>query len=161
MIHTESALDVFQSGLTKTDIKVMADAAMESVLNNGNVLQVAEAISAMELFIKEIKDRKEFKEYVREEAGKSPKGFISNSGAKIEVCETGTSYDYSKCGDVELEMLESAFSTAENALKERKEFLKKIPLAGVDVIVPYTGEVIHIYPPSKSSTSSYKITLSK
>lgn len=156
-----TALELFETGLRKTDIKIMAANAVESVLEKGNVLQVAEALSAMDGFVKEVKDDPRFKDYVREEASKTPKGFISNSGAKIECCEVGTAYDFSNCGDVELEMCDQAFKSAEAALKERKEFLKKVPAAGIDVIVPYTGEVIKIYPPSKTSTSSYKITLAK
>lgn len=156
-----TAIDLFETGLRKSDIRIMAATAVDSVLEKGNVLQVAEALSAMEGFVKEVKDDPRFKDYVREEAGKTPKGFISNSGAKIECCEVGSSYDFSKCGDAEFEMLESALRSAENSLKERKEFLKRVPIAGIDVIVPYTGEVVHIYPPSKTSTSSYKITLAK
>lgn len=158
---TISALELFEQGLTKSDIKVMANRTVESVLNQGNPLQVAEAVSAMELFIKEVKDDKRFKEYVREEVSKTPKGFTSKSGAKIECCEVGSSYNYDMTGDVEIAMLEADFQRAEANLKERKEFLKKLPAAGIDVIVPFSGEVIHIYPPAKSSTSSYKITLAK
>ncbi len=155
-----TAIKLFD-GLTKGAIKEIAATAIVNVLNNGNPLEVAESLSAMELFIKEVKDDKRFKDYVREEAAKTPKGFISKTGAKIELAETGTAYDYSQCGDAELEMLDASFKSAEASLKERKEFLKKIPTSGIDVIVPFSGEVIHIYPPSKSSISSYKITLAK
>lgn len=156
-----SALEVFESGLSKTDIKVMANAAIESVLNQGNILQVAEALAAMIEFVETVKKDPRFKDYVREEAGKNKGGYVAPSGAKIELAETGTAYNFELCGDVELEMLEQAFESAQNSLKERKEFLKKVPTSGIDVIVPYTGEAIKVFPPSKTSTSSYKITLSK
>lgn len=156
-----SALQLFESGLSKTDIKLMAAATVESVLIKGNPLLVAEALSAMESYIKEIKADEKFKNYTREETAKYPKGYISPSGAKIECSEVGTQYDFSQCGDVELEICESGLRSAEDSLKRRKEFLKNIPIEGIDVIVPYSGEVIHIYPPSKSSNSSYKVTLSK
>lgn len=158
---TLSVIKPFDQGLKKSQIEVMASNAVDSVLELGNPLKVAESISAMELFIKTVKDNPRFKEYVREEASKTPKGFVSSSGAKIELAEVGSTYDYSNCGDAELDMLDADFKKAENNLKERKEFLKKIPLSGIDVIVPFSGEVIHIYPPSKSSTSSYKVNLAK
>lgn len=158
--YSSTALRLFD-GLTKSALKEIAAAAVNNVLANGNPLEAAESLSAMELFIKGMKSDKRFTDYVREETGKHPKGFTANSGAKIELSEVGSSYDFSQCGDVVLEMLEADFYKAENNLKERKEFLKKVPIAGVDVIVPYSGEVIKVYPPSKSSTSSYKITLAK
>ena len=154
-------LDVFNSGLTKIQIKELADGAVNDVLERGSVLQIAESLAAMELFIKEVKDDPRYKNYVREEIQKYPKGFTSKSGAKIECCEVGSSYDFSKCGDVSLELFLQNLEQAERSVKERKEFLKKVPAEGIDVIAPYTGEVLRIYPPSKSSTSSYKVSLSK
>lgn len=153
-----TALQLFEQGLSKSQIKTMAQQAIESVQERGNVLQVAEALSAMELFIKEVKASQSFKDYAREEILKH-KVFTSSSGAKITAIEAGTIYNYSKCGDVELDMLESALSGAESSLKARKEFLKNVPEKGLEVLVPYSGELITIYPPTKSSVSTYKITL--
>ncbi len=155
-----TALQLFEQGLTKTQIKSMAEKAVEGVKENGNVLQVAEALSAMELFIKEVKGMDEFKNYAGEEIEKH-KVFKSASGAKIELIEAGVTYDYSKCNDTELELLESNLNGAKESLKTRQDFLKNIPIEGIDVVEPYTGEVIHIYPPSKTSTSSYKVSLAK
>lgn len=155
-----TALELFETGLRKSDLKVMAGNAVDSVLEKGNVLQVAEALSAMELFVKEVKDDSRFKELVRDEACKTPKGFVSNSGAKIELVETGTSYDFSKCNDSELLSLEASLSKVKENLEKRKSFLKTVPLSGLDIITE-DGEAIKIYPPSKTSTSSYKITLAK
>lgn len=161
-LQTEiSALSLFEQGLKKSEIKSMADEAVRSVLENGNILQVVEALSAMELFIKEIKGSSAFKDYAREEIEKYPKGYSSPSGAKIENIEAGVSYDYSNCGDVELELYESNLRNAQDSLKARQEFLKNVPISGIDVIAPYTGEVLHVTPPSKSSTSSYKVILAK
>ncbi len=138
----------------------MAAQAIDNVFEAGNILQVAEALSAMENFTKEIKDNDRFKDYVREEAGKSPKGFISNSGAKIELAEVGTRYDYSNCNDPEWFELKTKKDCAEMILDRREKFLKTVPLSGLDII-SYDGEGIKVYPPSKTSTSSYKITLAR
>lgn len=155
----QSALDLFEKGLSKADIKTMAAAAVESVLINGNPLEVAEALSAMELFIKEVKGDKKYVDYVREEASKTPKGFISSSGAKIELAETGTSYDFSQCNDpMYLDYLRDV-EDANTQLKIHQDFLKTVPTKGIEVV--RGDEVIRIYPPSKSSNSSYKTTLAK
>lgn len=154
-------LSIFEKGLRKSEIFLMAISAFESIEKSGNWLQAAESLSAMENFIKELKGNESFKKYVREEIAKYKGGYISASGARIELAETGVEYDYSKCGDVELEMREQALLSAKNFLNERKEFLKKVPLRGIETIVPYTGEVITIYPPTKTSTSSFKTTLAK
>lgn len=154
-----TALELFETGLKKSDLRIMASNAVDSVLERGNVLQVAEALSAMENFVKEVKDDPRFKDYVREEATKTPKGFISNSGAKIECCEVGTSYDFSNCNDPKLDILEDQLKTITDEVKARKDFLKTVPLSGMDVYV--MDELVTVYPPSKTSTSSFKVTLAK
>lgn len=155
-----SALQQFEKGLTKIDIKEMATTAVETCLQKGNPLQVAEALSGMELFIKEVKDDPCYKNYVREEIGKYPKGFTSKSGAKLECAETGTKYDFSKCADPELERLEQLLEVDKMLLDQRKDFLKTVPESGMDTITA-DGEVVKVFRPSKSSTSSYKVTLSR
>lgn len=159
-LSASTALTFFEKGLSKSEIKTMAASAIESVFESGNPLKIAEALSAMELFIKEVKDDKKFKEYVREEAAKTPKGFISNSGAKVELFEAGTTYDFSNCADPVLNELNLAIDIAKVKAEERKTFLKALPLSGMDIITT-EGEVVKVYPPAKSSVSSYKITLAK
>lgn len=161
MEQTITAIQLFDQGLSKAAIKSMAEEAIMSVLDRGNVLQVAEALAAMDLFIKEVKADQQFKDFTREETAKYPKGFISASGAKIECAEVGTKYNFVNCNDTVLERLEVDFFTSENKLKERKEFLKKVPIEGMNMLDTLTGEMVTVYPPSKSSESSFKVTLSK
>jgi hypothetical protein len=154
-----TGLELFEKGLTKTDIHCMAQNAIDAVLEQGNALKVGEALSAMEAFIKEIKGDDRFKDYVREECAKYPKGYISPSGAKVELAETGTKYDFSKCDDPIYEMYSQKLLSVQNSLKEREAFLKTVPLEGLEI--RFEDELIRVFPPSKSSISSYKITLSK
>jgi len=83
---------------------------------------------------------------------------IEAFGAKIEKAEVGTKYDFSKCGDPTFERLEVDFNKAKSDLDERKEFLKtiKVPTPIGDTV---TGELVTVYPPIKTSTSGYKVTL--
>lgn len=158
--NTTTALEIFEIGLKKSDIKSMANSAVESVMEKGNVLVVAEALSVMETFIKEVKADDRFKEYTREETSKYPKGYVSPSGAKIECAETGTKYDYSQCHDPELFSLTTEMEFLKIKIEERQKFLKTVPIQGMK-FVDEDGEVFMLYPPSKTSTSSYKVTLSR
>jgi hypothetical protein len=158
-IEQQKSLIAFK-GLSKVKIKEVALLAVQSVLEAGNPLEIAEALSSMELFIKEVKSDVRFNDYVREELEKS-KTFISTSGAKLELAETGTKYDFSLCNDSELlTLLESAEKIKEK-IDTRQKFLKNLPIEGVEVLNKETGELEKVYPPSKSSTSGYKVTLSK
>lgn len=107
-----------------------------------------------------IPEDKEFIGMIRDEILKYPKGVLTTErGVKFEAAETGTAYDFSQCNDASLLQLEQEAAAAADKLKERKEFLKKLPGAGIEVLDKETGEVASIYPPSKSSNSSYKITM--
>lgn len=156
-----TALSLFQNGLSKAAIKDMAAATVHSVSESGNTLQVAEALAAMEAYIKEIKATESFKDYVREEAVKFGKVYTSPSGAKIEIAETGTKYDYSQCNDIVLVAMNSSLAELQEKIKDRESFVKVLPTEGIELIDEVTGEVYRVFPPSKTSTSSYKVTLAK
>jgi hypothetical protein len=158
---TENKLPAITHGLSKTQITELAKFGVDYVLETGQPELVAEQIAVMENYIKAVKADGRFTDYVREELSKNGGKIATASGAKIEAIEAGVSYGFEKCNDTELEMYEAEVLAATNRLKERKEFLKKVPLSGIDVVEPFTGEVIKIYPPYKTSTSTYKVTLSK
>jgi len=106
-----------------------------------------------------IPEDKEFTSMVRDEVAKHPDGKATTArGVKIELAETGTSYDFSQCNDPVLAELETAALNAAEALKSRKEFLKTVPGKGLEIILE-GGELVTVYPPAKASKSSYKVTL--
>lgn len=149
------------AGMTKTQIKIVAEASIKELMDNGRILEAAEALTVMENFIKEVRSSKEFTDYVREEVSKNGNNITASSGAKIELAETGVKYDFSKCGDLILDELIHASEVIESHIAERKDFLKSCPLSGTTLLHEETGEAYTVYPPTKTSNSSYKITLRK
>jgi len=148
-------------GITKSHINEFAKNSIDSVFMNGNIIEAMESLAIMDYLIKQIRDHPDFKEYALQELSKYGKNYISANGTKIEQIESGIKYDYSKCGDPILQFLEHELSILESSIKERKEFLKKVPKTGMDNLDSLSGEINRIYPPSKSSTSTYKVTITK
>lgn len=148
------------NGISKSQLKIMADMSLQEIFDNGRAIEAAEALSVMENFIKELRSNKQFTDYVRDEISKNGKQLETNS-AKLELSETGVKYDYDNCGDVIFEQLSQQLESIEADLKDRKEFLKTVPVSGLPILNEQTGELTTIYPPSKTSSSTYKITLKK
>ncbi|CAB5217834.1 hypothetical protein UFOVP208_19 [uncultured Caudovirales phage] len=146
--------------LNKTQIKIIADNSVNEILENGNVIDVADTIAKMELMIKELKSNPKYIDYLRDEVSKYGTNHITSSGTKIELAETGTKYDYSQTNDVVYFDLIKQSEVLNEQIKEREKFLKAIPKSGTHILTE-DGEMIIIYPPSKSSNSSYKTTIQK
>lgn len=153
-------LPTLTNGISKSQLKIMADMSIQEIFENGRAIEAAEALSVMENFIKELRSNKQFTDYVRDEISKNGKQIETNS-AKLELSETGIKYNFDNCGDVIFEQLSQQLESIEADLKDRKEFLKTVPVSGLSVLNEQTGELCTIYPPSKQSTSTYKITLKK
>jgi len=147
--------------LSKTQIKVIAEQTAQDIIDNGkDVIQIADTIAKLELFIKELKASPEYMDYLITEVSKFGKGTTTSTGTKLELAEVGTKYDFSQCNDPELKRMEDEFAVWEQNIKDRKEFLKALTPKGVNII-DETGEIITLYPPSKSSKSSVKCTIVK
>ena len=148
------------NGISKSQIKIMADMSLQEIFDNGKIIEAAEALTIMENFAKELRGNKQFTDYVLDEVSKNGKQLETQS-AKIELAETGVKYDFSKCGDFIFDQLSQQLESIEAQLKERKEFLKTVPSSGLSILDETTGQVNTVYPPSKTSSSTYKITLKK
>lgn len=154
-------LPTITSDLTKSQLKEISQQFIEAISENGRVIETAELIAKMEAFIKEVRSSKDFIDMVRDEVTKEgSKTKVTVTGVKIELAETGVKYDFSQCNDYDLNCLLEELERLEVQIKERKDFLKTIPTSGMDVVTNF-GEVLRIYPPSKSSTSNFKTTISK
>jgi len=146
--------------INKTTLKRMASTTMEELMENGRIIEAADMIAKMEFFMKELKNNPEYVDYLRYEVAKYGGAHTTPSGTRIELAEVGTKYDYVFCEDDILNDLVISRLALEEQIKERQDFLKNLPSEGIEIISRY-GEVKRIYPPSKSSTSSIKCTISK
>jgi hypothetical protein len=153
--HNETRPSI-REGLTKKQIAELADQSVSSVLEEGNVFHVAEALAAMEEFVKNVRKDERFVEFLREELIKHRGRLTTNSGARIETCEAGVSYDYSSNG--EWKELDEQIRILSEQRKGVEEKLRKVA-PGRIAVDPETGEVIE--GPIKTSKSTYRITLSK
>jgi hypothetical protein len=156
-----SNLPTITNEFTKTQIKIIAENSVNEVLESGNVIDVADSISKMELFIKEVKSNKVFVEYLRDEVAKYGKECFTKSGTKIELFEGGVKYNFATCGDIEWETLNAQMESLKTQIAEREKFLRYVPLKGQPIVCKVTGEAYDVYPPSKTSTSTYKVTIGK
>jgi hypothetical protein len=153
--HNET-LPSIREGLGKKQIAAMAKQSVSDVLEQGNVFQVAEALAAMEEFVKNVRKDERFVGFLREELNKHRGRLTTNSGARLEICEAGVVYDYSSNGEWrELDRQIRILTEQRRAVEERLRTLAPGRMA----VDPETGEVLE--GPAKTSKSTYRITLKR
>ena len=150
------AIGTLKEGLTKKQIVELALQSVNNVLEEGNVFEVAEALAAMEEFTKAVRKNERYVEFVREELIKHNGRLVTTSGAKIEICEAGISYDYSQ--SAEWREVEEQIKFLQERKKAVEEKMRKIA-PGRMAVDPETGEVTE--GALKSSKSTYRITLAR
>jgi hypothetical protein len=129
-----------------------------SALDEGQVdpLKIHLQVKNTEDLIKQITADEKYREFLLNEAQKYGKSF-EQYNAKFQVKETGTRYDYSGCNDAELRELEMQAQHWQDKLKERQKFLQNLPASGLEVL--QGDELVTVYPPVKTSTTSVTVTL--
>lgn len=151
-----NTLPSIQEGLRKREIFQLATNSVDAVLEEGNVFQVAEAIAAMEEFVKAIRKDERYVDFLRDELLKNNGRLYTSSGAKIEVCEAAVTYEYAH--DATWRMIDEEIKILQEQKKIREEQLRKLA-PGRMAVDPETGEVLE--GPLKTSKSTYRITLAK
>jgi hypothetical protein len=119
-------------------------------------VKVHYAIKCMEEIIKSITTDPLYKNCVLTEAEKHGKKFAYRN-SEIQIKEAGVKYDYTKCGDIEYDTLIKQKEQLDTVIKDREIFLKTVPASGMNLLID--DEVVQIYPPSKSSTTTVQVTL--
>ena len=119
-------------------------------------LKIHLQLKCLEDIVKQMTSNVVFKDILLNEASKMGKSF-EYQNARFDIKEVGVKYDYSRTGDpIILELLEKQ-EELDKKVKARQEFLKTIPSEGQEIVI--VDEVIRVFPPSKSSTTSVSVTL--
>jgi hypothetical protein len=156
IVQQPNALPQIKEGLSKKQITALVEQSVENVLEEGNVEQVAEALAVMDEFVKGIRKDDRFIDIMREELVKHHGSIKTTSGARIELCEAGVTYDYSE--DPSWRYIDEQIKLLTEQRRQIEEKLRSIP-PGKMMVDHETGEVLT--GALRSSRSTYKITLSK
>lgn len=151
---------------TKAERRAFTDEVIERI-KEGQVspLQMHIHVKCMEDIIKSLTSSEDYRALVLEEAQLHCKGFEMHN-AKVTVKEAAATYDWSVCNDPiltryenEVAELADAMKPAEDRLKTRRDWLKMAPVEGFEQADSESGEIVTIFPPSKSSTTTVAVTL--
>lgn len=143
--------------IDKTTAAEMAQLIISAIENGDvNALNLKIKIKAIENVIKTIKPilDKEARSIAELEGQKS----FTRLGSTVKLQETGVEYDYTNCQDPKHAKLTESFESAKAAKENREAYLKALDKSET-IVDEDSGEIVTIYPPIKSSTSSVVITL--
>jgi len=136
-------------GCSKADLTNLAKVQADEIIENGSSEIAYAGFTKMEHLIDETKKR------IKEDAFNEVfKGNDSAFGVKMAVM-AATRYDYSECGDKELEGLEAQAKECAEQISDRKNFLKGLK-SSIVTVNEETGETSKIFPPVKLVTDAIK-----
>lgn len=155
-LSTTSILSLFET--TKAERASFVSDVVNR-LNEGIIdpIKVHLQVKAMEDVVKSLNDNKDYKALVLDAAEKNGKKF-SYQNAEFSIKEVGVKYDYSQCGDYSLSQMQAQLDELSEKVKARQKFLQMLSVEGIDIVTDQ-GEVSHIYPPAKTSTTSVAVSL--
>lgn len=145
---------------TKEQINIFVQRIEESALNGyESPLFIYKQAKNMESIAKHILGSEEIKNAALSEAEKYHKEELKNIyNSKIEVCETGTKWDYSQCNHEGYNRLCSEIDALTAKKKELEKYLQTLPTNQTNVEVETGAEIFRA---TKTSTTGLKITLNK
>ena len=153
-IATVTDLSLFET--TKAERQDFAQSVVNGLKDGlSDPLKVHLQVKCMEDLIKQITSHPDYKDLTLDEAAKYGKSF-EHYNAKFEVKEMGVKYDYSNCGDPIYNQLAEELAELEKKVKDRQAFLKAVQ-PGTELLIE--DEVIVLYPPIKTSTTSITVNL--
>ena len=155
-LTTTSVLSLFYTD--KGERQRFVNDAIERILDgHEDPIKALITLKCMEEIIDKITGNKDFKAACITEAEKYGKQF-DKVNAKLAIREAGVKYNFEECGDLELLELMTMRAELDEKIKKRQEFIKMIPIEGIEVINE-DGVISHIYPPAKTSTTTVIVTL--
>jgi hypothetical protein len=153
-LATTTDLSLFET--TKAERQDFAQYVVNGLKDGlSDPLKVHLQVKCMEDLIKQITSHPDYKDLTLDEAAKYGKSFEIHN-AKFEVKEMGVKYDYSNCGDPIYNRLAEELAELEKKVKDRQAFLKAVQ-PGTELLIE--DEVIVLYPPVKTSTTSITVNL--
>lgn len=153
-IATVTDLSLFET--TKAERQDFAQSVVNGLKEGiSDPLKVHLQVKCMEDLIKQITSHPDYKDLTLDEAAKYGKSF-EHYNAKFEIKEMGVKYDYSNCGDPIYNQLANELAELEKKVKDRQTFLKAVQ-PGTELLIE--DEVIILYPPVKTSTTSITVNL--
>ena len=148
--------DLSQFETTKAERQDFAQSVVNGLKEGlSDPLKVHLQVKCMEDLIKQITSHPDYKDLTLDEAAKYGKSF-EHYNAKFEIKEMGVKYDYSNCGDPIYNQLAEELAELEKKVKDRQAFLKAVQ-PGIELLIE--DEVIILYPPIKTSTTSITVNL--
>jgi hypothetical protein len=150
-----------QVPVSKSGVAKIASALKENILNGEiNVFEFISKVEILKNALEELRKDRDVVEAVLSEVEKYGREGEWRE-VKIKQIEAGTKYDFSMTGDPVILQLLKKQEELKEKMKEREKFLKNIPYEGITELDEETGEYSKIYPPVKSSTTTFSITLPK
>jgi hypothetical protein len=157
VLTTTSILSLFQTDKAQR-FSFVRDVINRILVGDADPIKVHLQVKAMEEIIKEITSDPQYRDALLDESTKHGKTFERYNG-KFSVKEVGVKYDYLMCGDPDMDELLLKKAELDSKIKARETFLKTVPQSGLDVVTEH-GELVKIYPPVKTSTTTVTVSLS-
>ena len=136
-------------GCSKADLTNLAKKQANEIIENGSSEIAFAALTKIEYLAKTTKDNLKKDAFLEVK-----KGNDYAFGVKLSTMGV-TSYDYSKCGDKELEELEAKAKEYSEKITERKSFLKGLK-SSITILNEETGETFKVFPPLKKVVDTIK-----
>lgn len=135
----------------------LAARAISSVVNGDiNPITAHINISRMEAAIKLYKENADVRDITLRHLSRYGRSYTFGD-CTLEECEAGIKYDYSICGDSQLDDMYKMLEALKADIKEREGMLRRLPLSGM--ADPDTGEIL--FPPARSSKTVIRTTFKK
>jgi hypothetical protein len=158
MREAVSMISIFDTD--KSERKSFIQQVLNSIdTGDVNPMQLHYQIKCLQDILKGITESKAYKYAVLDEALKHGNKSFDYKNSEVSIKEAGTKYNYESCNDPKYHQLLNEYNTAKERLDEYQEYLKTIPIVGVQVVDEETGETYKIHRPTKTSTTTVTITL--
>lgn len=144
MPENKASLEVYKSNLKS-----------EILAGNENPLRIAKVLKSLEETIKFLREDKEIREAILNEAMKYGAKTFETFGVEFQIKEVGVKYDFTACDDQEWNKLQKEYEILEKKIEVRETFLKSI---SPDQQI-YDENGVQLLPPAKKSTTSVTVKL--